>query len=363
MENEKTDLKRIASRNRKTILRFFDEVCNQRNTDIIKDIFAEEVNFNGQQHSYEKVKSDLTEIWDSFSKLSVKVDKSSQMAVDDMVSTRRTWRGVLKEDFRGMSPGGKEVEWSEISIVRFRNGKVVDDWIIQGPMVEVPAPVKKRGIRKLNGVMISIVVLLILGILIYIFFPTDYQDQYALRLEFVKLLIQLLLIGVLGSVLIQEFNRSRQKIMKKNEFRKALFDNMTRAYFKAKKVRRILKAGYIKEEPDKFGISYATIENQMKDLIDAQLELEFINRQVKVFSHVFKNRNVWVSLCNETKHLESYLNDIIERYEKLNPSIGTINISATKEFNEFIDKDKFKKNFSEHLSNCLEELQQEILDI
>ena len=364
MENKKIDLKINTRHNRKTILRFFDEVCNQRNTDIIKDIFAEEVNFNGLQDSHEKVKRDLTQIWDSFSKIRVKVDKASQMAVDDMVSTRRTWSGILSTDFRGMSPSDKEVEWSEISIVRFKNGKVVDDWIIQSPMVEKPDPVKKSGIRKLNSVAITIVVLLMLGILIYIFFPTIYQDRYALRLEFVKLLIQLLLIGVLGSILVQEFSRGRQRIMKKNEFRKTLFENMTRAYFKAKKVRRIWKAGYNKEEPDKFGISYSLIENQMKDLIDAQLELEFINRQVNVFSNVFKNRDVRIILCDETKHLESYLNDIIDKYEKLSPSNGTINISVTKEFNEFIiDTEKFKKNFSVHLRNSLDELQKEILDV
>jgi predicted ester cyclase len=46
------------------------------------------------------------------------------------VSTRRTWRATHQGPYRGVAATGKSVTWSQISIVRFQDGYVVEDWAV-----------------------------------------------------------------------------------------------------------------------------------------------------------------------------------------------------------------------------------------
>ncbi|MDE3091869.1 MAG: ester cyclase [Chloroflexota bacterium] len=46
----------------------------------------------------------------------------------DYVVQRTTGTATMKGAFQGMPPSGKSATWSEIHIVRFANGKVVEHW-------------------------------------------------------------------------------------------------------------------------------------------------------------------------------------------------------------------------------------------
>lgn len=65
----------------------------------------------------------------AFSELRATID--DQIAEDDKVATRFTWQGTHTGDFQGISPTGKHVEISAVSIERFDDGKIVERWFNQ----------------------------------------------------------------------------------------------------------------------------------------------------------------------------------------------------------------------------------------
>lgn len=111
-----------------TARRFFEEVCNQQNLVVIDEIFAPTVVFNGQPVTREALKQLVAGRRLAFPDLHVTVE--DQVAEGDKVSTRRTWQGTHQGVYRGVAPTGKHVTWTQISIVRFEDGKVVEDWVV-----------------------------------------------------------------------------------------------------------------------------------------------------------------------------------------------------------------------------------------
>jgi predicted ester cyclase len=50
------------------------------------------------------------------------------IAEGDYVVQRVTGHGTMKGEFMGMPPTGKHATWSEIDIVRMKNGKIAEHW-------------------------------------------------------------------------------------------------------------------------------------------------------------------------------------------------------------------------------------------
>ena len=55
-------------------------------------------------------------------------DINDEIAEGDKVVHRVTGHGTMKGDFQGMKATGKTGTWTEMHIVRFQNGKVVEHW-------------------------------------------------------------------------------------------------------------------------------------------------------------------------------------------------------------------------------------------
>jgi predicted ester cyclase len=110
------------------VRRFFEEAWNQKNLDVVDDIFAPTVIFNGQSVTREALKQALAGRRVAFPDIHVTVD--DQVAEGDKVSTRRTWRATHRGPYRGVAPTGKQVTWTQISIVRFSQGRIVEDWAV-----------------------------------------------------------------------------------------------------------------------------------------------------------------------------------------------------------------------------------------
>ena len=108
--------------------RFFEEVWNQRTLDVVDEIFAPTLTFNGKSVSREAIKQLVTARLAAFPDIHVTVD--DQVAEGDKVSTRRTWEATHQGPYRGISATGKRVRWTQISIVRFAEGRAVEDWAI-----------------------------------------------------------------------------------------------------------------------------------------------------------------------------------------------------------------------------------------
>jgi steroid delta-isomerase-like uncharacterized protein len=62
----------------------------------------------------------------AFPDLKYKIEDT--IAEGDYVVQRVTGTATMKGDFQGMPASGKSATWSEIHIVRFANGKVMEHW-------------------------------------------------------------------------------------------------------------------------------------------------------------------------------------------------------------------------------------------
>jgi predicted ester cyclase len=122
--------------NKAKVRRFFNEVCNEGNKDLISEIFARDVSFNGKPGTPDEVNVYLKEIESAFNNPHVEVIK--QVAEEDWVSTMRTWEGMQRSEYHGHPSSGKKVTWCEISIVRFENGKIKEDWVTESKLSDIP---------------------------------------------------------------------------------------------------------------------------------------------------------------------------------------------------------------------------------
>ena len=110
------------------VRRFFEEAWNQQNLNVVDEIFAPTVLFNGQVVTRETLKQTLAGRRIAFPDIQVTVE--DQVAEGEKVSTRRTWHATHRGPYRGVAPTGKQVKWTQISIVRFSEGRIVEDWTV-----------------------------------------------------------------------------------------------------------------------------------------------------------------------------------------------------------------------------------------
>ena len=108
--------------------RFFEEVWNRRNLDLIAEIFAPNVLLNGRAATPDTIRQMIAARLTAFPDIRVTVEE--QVAEGDRVSTRRTWNGTHQGTFRGIAATSKHATWSQISIVRVAEGKIVEDRVV-----------------------------------------------------------------------------------------------------------------------------------------------------------------------------------------------------------------------------------------
>jgi predicted ester cyclase len=119
----------MATQDHKAIARrFFEEVWNQQKLDVVDEIFAPNLILNGTSVNREAIKQLVTARRAAFPDIHVTID--DQVAEGDKVSTRRTWQATHQGPYRGVAATGKRVRWTQISIVRFAEGRVVEDWAV-----------------------------------------------------------------------------------------------------------------------------------------------------------------------------------------------------------------------------------------
>jgi predicted ester cyclase len=119
----------MSSEQQKAIVRrFFDEVWNQQKLEVIADIFASTIILNGHPIDRTVLAQIIASRRAAFPDIQVTVE--DQLADGDQVATRRTWRGTQQGTYRGIAPTGKHVTWMQIGMVRFVEGRIVEDWVI-----------------------------------------------------------------------------------------------------------------------------------------------------------------------------------------------------------------------------------------
>ncbi len=244
------------------------------------------------------------------------------------------------------------------------------------------------------GVILAIIVLVLVILLIYERLGR-WPDWTGFGTKTFWDLMQLLIIPVVlavGAYLLNESVRQREikrnRNIALNELRKNLLAKLTRAYFKVKKARRILKGNIVttvipmttvtknnvspseedknKESENKISksIPYKEYETQIKEIIDAQLEFEFYHYQLEVIPYIFSGKTSQ-ELKDLTRQIEKNLNSIIKEYEELDKNNNKYNINTDqlKKLDELITTETFKCKFAKYFHRCFELIDGEILSI
>ena len=111
---------------------FFDELFNNGNLDAVDKFVDSGVTVHKPfpwQRSGQKAFYDTVEVFKlGFPDLRIKFD--DVLGDGDKVVAKFTVSGTHKETFLNIPSTGKKVEYEEVNIVRFRDEKIVEHWVV-----------------------------------------------------------------------------------------------------------------------------------------------------------------------------------------------------------------------------------------
>jgi hypothetical protein len=206
---------------------------------------------------------------------------------------------------------------------------------------------------------------IIVGILI----TNPRSEVRELGKELGKVVGQVAFVSAVGGVLVQEYNRRRERAVALSEFRKNLLKTFVRAYADAKSCRRLLRAKCRVrkasiDSPATIELPRLTYEERLGALNDTQLELEIIIHDLNAFSGAFTKRNELRKLVGK---MENYLNTLISEYEHALRESGDgecIQLDRLPRLSDFVHGRKdslFRQNFTSCFHNALSMIQSERL--
>ena len=119
-----------AEQNKANARRFYEEVWNQGNLDVIDQLADPNVvghdPVGGEIRGREALRQFVSGNRTAFPDLRITIE--DQVAEGDKVVTRWSSRGTHKGDLMGIAPTGKQTRVTGISIDRYSGGKVVEDY-------------------------------------------------------------------------------------------------------------------------------------------------------------------------------------------------------------------------------------------
>jgi len=118
--------------NKAVARRTWDEAANQRNLDLIEELFTPDLVWHEPDrdiHGYDEAKQYMSMFNVAFPDISATVE--DEIAEGDKVVTRYTGRGThLGETEAFGPPTGRHIEFQGISIYRFEGGKIAEEWAL-----------------------------------------------------------------------------------------------------------------------------------------------------------------------------------------------------------------------------------------
>ena len=94
-----------------------------------RDLFSPDFKTNGEHAGIDGPRATVEHRLAAFPDLKSQVEEL--IAVDDKIVVRVRWTGTQTGDYAGVPATGKAVDVRVISIWRFENGKVVENWTLQ----------------------------------------------------------------------------------------------------------------------------------------------------------------------------------------------------------------------------------------
>jgi steroid delta-isomerase-like uncharacterized protein len=120
--------------NKKVVLRYIEEVVNQRKLDLMKDVFTDNFIRHDLMDSTEKVltvadqQKGISNLLKAFPDIYYVV--GDIIAEGDKVVMRAAWHATHKSTFMGIEASGNRIDYlSEIFFFRLENGKIVERWV------------------------------------------------------------------------------------------------------------------------------------------------------------------------------------------------------------------------------------------
>jgi len=124
------DGKRASDSNKALLQRFYDEVINGRNLDLIDELlsddFVEHEEFPGIPPTREGVRQTFSMFYAAFPDIHFRVD--DMLAEADLVAARVTVTGTHEGAFMGIPATGRSVEIAVMDMVGYRDGKATAHW-------------------------------------------------------------------------------------------------------------------------------------------------------------------------------------------------------------------------------------------
>ena len=117
-------------KNKELARRWSDEIWGKGSPDAVDELLAAEFVFNyappGVGSDLEGYKKTVTMWSEPFSDISCTVEE--MIAEGNKVAVRWTWRGTHTGEYMGVSPTGKEMKVTGISILHIKDGNIVEEW-------------------------------------------------------------------------------------------------------------------------------------------------------------------------------------------------------------------------------------------
>jgi steroid delta-isomerase-like uncharacterized protein len=133
-----TDDQMELEKNKALVMRYINEIQQQRSLAAIAEIYAEDF----VDHSwiadgiFGSGLNQLTEGLATFSRAfpDLEVTVNLLLAEGNKVVVHKSFRGTQLGSWRGVEPTGKRVEWELVSIYGIRDGKIAEYWGVEASM-------------------------------------------------------------------------------------------------------------------------------------------------------------------------------------------------------------------------------------
>ena len=127
--------------NKSIIERYMEQVWNQKNTAIIKDLFAAEAKIHSPLGNYQSVQA-MKETVEKWLKAipDLQVSLLNTLEENDLVVSHWQAKGTHQHDFNEIAAKGNPVEYQGVTMYRMENGQVteywayLDSWTLQSQM-------------------------------------------------------------------------------------------------------------------------------------------------------------------------------------------------------------------------------------
>jgi len=165
----------------------------------------------------------------------------------------------------------------------------------------------------------------------------------SLGFEGAKMALQVSVVGVAGALLsfaAENYKRRQERVRYREEFLKDTLKRITSSYNKSKSARRLARAKALTGLANERQVKVAGYDESMRELNDAQLELEAVKRDLKIGKDRFPSNE---RIERYAEAMEKYLGEIIKEYETERQKFGDektpLPLKHGGEFASFVDQE------------------------